>query len=66
MAREGILPHIAEQVLGHTQGGVESIYDQHTYLEEKRAALEKVENVICKVLGIGKEQGRVVELRHVS
>ena len=66
MAREGVLPHIAEQVLGHTQGGVESIYDQHTYLEEKRSALGKVENVICKILGISKEQAKVVKLRRVN
>ena len=36
-----IEPHIAERVLNHAQPGVAGIYDRHTYLDEKRAALEK-------------------------
>ena len=62
MAREGVLPHIAEQVLGHIQGGVEAIYDQHSYLKEKRAALEKVSNSIGKVLGIPREQAKIIKI----
>ena len=36
-----IEPHIAERVLNHAQPGVAGVYDRHTYLDEKRAALEK-------------------------
>ncbi len=50
MAREGVPPHIAEQVLGHAQSGIEGVYDQHTYIYENRQALEKVETAIQKLL----------------
>jgi integrase len=50
MSRAGIFPHIAEQVLGHVQAGVVAVYDQHSYLPEKYAALEKVENIICEII----------------
>lgn len=55
MAREGIPPHIAEQVLGHVQTGIEGIYDQHSYLNEKRRALEKVDFAVGKILGCGEQ-----------
>ena len=50
MAREGVPPHVAEQVLGHVQSGIEGVYDQHTYIHEKRQALAKVESVIRGLL----------------
>jgi len=50
MAREGVLPHIAEQVLGHVQAGIEGVYDQHSYILEKRQALDKVEAAIQTLL----------------
>lgn len=34
-------PHIAERVLNHVQPGAAGIYDRFTYLDEKRAALDK-------------------------
>ena len=40
MSRGGIPPHIAERVLGHVIPGVEGVYDRHSYLDEKRHALE--------------------------
>jgi integrase len=40
MARAGVLPHVAERVLGHAIGGVEGIYDRHRYDQEKAHALE--------------------------
>lgn len=64
MSREGILPHIAEQVLGHVQGGVEGIYDQHAYLKEKLIALEKVDRAINKILGTHKaNKAEIIELQ---
>jgi integrase len=52
MAREGVPPNIAEQVVGHVQPGIEAIYDQYHYLEEKGEALKKVEAVIKRIVGI--------------
>ncbi len=36
----GIAPHVVEQLLGHTLGGVMAIYNRSQYLPEKEAALE--------------------------
>lgn len=41
LARLKIEPHIAERVLGHAQEKIQTTYDTHAYLDEKRAALEK-------------------------
>jgi len=41
LSRLGIAADVAERVLGHTMTGVRAVYDQHSYLPEKRAALEK-------------------------
>lgn len=41
LARLKVEPHIAERVLNHAQAGVAAAYDVHSYLDEKRAALEK-------------------------
>src|SRR5262249_20440998 len=40
LAASGVRSDIAERVLGHTIKGVEGVYDRHTYIEEKRDALE--------------------------
>lgn len=37
--KPAVLPHIAERVLNHAQEKIEGTYDQHDYLDEKRAAL---------------------------
>lgn len=67
MAREGVKPHIAERVLGHVQGGVEAIYDQHAYLTEKADALRRVERCVKCILGVIDEgQGKIVMLRRAG
>jgi integrase len=43
MARLNIAPHVVDKILNHTSGsirGVAAIYNRHSYLEERRAALE--------------------------
>jgi integrase len=40
LARLKVPPHVAERVLGHAQARVAATYDVHSYLDEKRAALE--------------------------
>jgi integrase len=56
MSRAGVRPDVAERCLGHTIGGVEGTYDRHRYLEEKRAAFEKlaalVERIVYPVDGL--------------
>ena len=50
MARAGVRPDISERVLGHVIAGVEGVYDRHSYLEEKRDALEKLAAMIERIL----------------
>ncbi|HEY6456011.1 MAG TPA: site-specific integrase, partial [Steroidobacteraceae bacterium] len=41
LGRLKVAPHIAELCLNHAQRGIVATYDTHTYMDEKRAALEK-------------------------
>jgi integrase len=50
MARSGVRPDISERVLGHSIKGVEAVYDQHKYADEKRDALEKLAAMIERIL----------------
>jgi integrase len=38
--------HIAELVVGHGRKGLQRVYDQHRYLDEKREALDKWANYL--------------------
>jgi integrase len=40
MAKAGIVPIVAEAILGHKQGGVAGTYDQHKYQDEMTDALK--------------------------
>jgi integrase len=50
MARAGVRPDISERVLGHVIAGVEGTYDRHSYLDEKRDALEKLAAMVERIL----------------
>jgi integrase len=50
MARAGVRPDISERVLGHAIAGVEGTYDRHSYVDEKRDALEKLAAMIQRIL----------------
>lgn len=50
MVRAGVRPDISERVLGHVISGVEGVYDRHSYLDEKRDALEKMAAIIERIL----------------
>ena len=41
LARLGIRPDIAERVVNHAREDMVGVYDVHTYIDEKRAALDK-------------------------
>ena len=50
MSRAGILPHIAEQVLGHAIRGVEGVYDRHRYDDEKADALNRLADLVERIV----------------
>jgi len=50
MVRAGVRPDISERVLGHVIAGVEGTYDRHSYIDEKRDALEKLAATIERIL----------------
>lgn len=46
LSSEGVEPHIAERCLNHKLRGVEGVYDRYDYLDERRAALDKLANLV--------------------
>jgi integrase len=50
MSRAGVQSEHAERVLGHVVGGVEGIYNRHSYNAEKAAALEKLAALIQRIV----------------
>lgn len=51
MSGLGILPLVAELVIGHKQTGIHAVYDLHTYDGEKRAALALWEAKLLQIVG---------------
>jgi integrase len=50
MVRAGVSNHVSERVLGHVIAGVEGVYDQYDYLQEKRDALKKLAGEIDRIV----------------
>ena len=46
LSRLGVAPHIAEKCLNHSLNKLDKTYDKHTYLNERREALEKWATVV--------------------
>ena len=64
MSRAGVRPDISERVLGHAMGGVEGIYDRHSYCEEKAYALRALAALVESIANpLG---GKVVRLKSFS
>ncbi len=61
MSRAGVRPDLSERVLGHVIGGIEGVYDRHSYLEEKADALEKLAGLIGII--VNPPEGNVIALR---
>lgn len=62
----GVLPFVAEMVIGHKQTGVAAVYDLHTYDAEKRAALLAWERRLLSIVEpTPSEPGKVVSMRGV-
>ena len=50
LAKQGTPGHVAERCLNHKLKGVEGIYDQYDYLEERREALKLLSNKLIKLI----------------
>ena len=56
MSRAGVSSDVAERVIGHVIPGVRGVYDRHSYLQEKRDALERLAKLVAKIIA-GKAHG---------
>jgi integrase len=62
MSRAGVLPHVAEKVLGHSLKGMEKVYDQYDWKPEKAKALDKLARLVAGIVGqeaAGKPAGAI-------
>ncbi|MCL1095904.1 tyrosine-type recombinase/integrase [Shewanella kaireitica] len=50
LAELKVLPHIAERCLNHKLKGIEAVYNQHDYLEERREALCQLADLLAPVI----------------
>jgi hypothetical protein len=50
MTRAGVPREIAERCLAHAIGGVEGVYNRHTYLREKQQAFAKLAALIERII----------------
>ncbi len=50
MSRAGVPTDIAERVLGHAIPSVRGVYDRHSYLDEKREALQRLAALIERIV----------------
>jgi integrase len=50
MSRAGVAADIAERVLGHAIPGVRGVYDRHSFIDEKRNALEQLARLVAQIL----------------
>ncbi len=63
MSELEIRPHVSERVLNHAMKGMEATYDVHTYLKEKRHALQKYANEIDRILGTQPNKSNIIDLK---
>jgi integrase len=50
MSRAGVASEHAERVMGHAIGGVEAVYDRHSYAAEKASALARLAALIDNIV----------------
>ncbi|MGL6124048.1 MAG: tyrosine-type recombinase/integrase, partial [Shewanella sp.] len=50
LAELKVLPHVAERCLNHKLKGIEAVYDQHDYLEQRREALNKLAGLLQPII----------------
>jgi integrase len=56
LAKLKVQPHIAERVLNHVQDGIAAVYDVHSYIEEKRDALDKWSSYLRALAGVQRHE----------
>jgi len=68
LAALGVNVIVAERCLNHSLGGLVGVYDQHDYMTERRAALEKWASVVSawEAGEIWRETNNVVSMRAVA
>lgn len=66
LPRLKVLPDVAEAVIGHKKQGLDAVYNQYEYLDEKREALQKWADLIAEIVTPTDDEGKVVHLRPVS
>lgn len=59
----GVLPFVVEGVLGHTVRGIAGVYNKSSYLEQRRAALERWSDYVATVVTGKRPTGSIVKLR---
>jgi integrase len=62
LSRAGVLSEISERVLGHAIKGVEGVYDRHSYDAEKADALQRLADLVDRIVN-PPEGANVVPLR---
>jgi integrase len=50
LAKLGTSSHVAERCLNHKLKGVESVYNQHDYFEERKAALSQLSEKVSSLI----------------
>jgi integrase len=58
LSRAGVPSDHGERCLGHAIGGVRGVYDRHRYLDEMRAAYEKLARLIFQIVDLLREDDR--------
>jgi len=50
LAANGVAGHVAERCLNHKVKGIEGVYNQYDYLDERREALELLSSIIIPIV----------------
>lgn len=61
MSRAGVRPDISERTLGHVLPGIQAVYDQHTFDDEKADALKRLATLVDMI--VNDRQAKVVQMR---
>lgn len=62
MTELGVPRLVVSKILNHADGSVDAVYDRHSYITEKREALEKWNNELDLIL-TGQDLGKVVRIQ---
>jgi hypothetical protein len=63
LSRLRVPQEVAETVLGHVRPGIQGVYDQHTYFDEKRDALNRWGALLNSIVNPSPTTSNVIALR---